>query len=50
VSCTPDTRVGPYEISAWIGTGAMSEVYQAIDTNPTRPVAIKILPAPTPTS
>jgi eukaryotic-like serine/threonine-protein kinase len=46
VSLQPGTRLGPYEISAQIGVGAMGEVYRATDTNLNRPVAIKVLPEP----
>jgi Tol biopolymer transport system component len=38
------TRLGPYEVTARIGVGGMGEVYQAIDTNLARQVAIKVLP------
>src|SRR5438552_7029063 len=39
------TRIGPYEIHASIGAGAMGEVYRARDTKLRRDVALKILPA-----
>jgi len=45
VNLTPGTRLGPYEVIAQIGVGGMGEVYQAIDTNLKRQVAIKVLPA-----
>jgi hypothetical protein len=44
VSLTLGTRLGPYEVTAQIGTGGMGEVYRARDTKLGRDVAIKVLP------
>jgi serine/threonine-protein kinase len=41
----PGARLGPYEITAFVGAGGMGEVYKARDTRLGRTVAIKILPA-----
>ncbi len=39
------TRIGPYEITGFIGAGGMGEVSRARDTRLNRDVAIKLLPA-----
>ncbi len=41
---TAGRRVGPYEIVAPLGAGAMGEVYRACDTTLNRDVALKMLP------
>jgi len=40
----PGDRVGPYEIVAFLGAGAMGQIYRARDTNLGRSAAIKVLP------
>src|SRR5664279_3829268 len=45
MSLAPASRIGPYEIVARLGVGAMGEVYRAQDPRLGRDVAIKILPA-----
>jgi serine/threonine protein kinase/Tol biopolymer transport system component len=44
MALSPGTRVGPYELVAPIGSGAMGDVYRARDTRLNRDVAIKVLP------
>ena len=41
---TPGTRLGPYEVVAFIGAGGMGEVYRAADRRLGREVAVKVLP------
>src|SRR2546426_5810215 len=44
MALAPGARLGPYEILAPIGAGAMGEVYRARDTRLGREVAVKVLP------
>jgi serine/threonine protein kinase len=39
------TRLGPYEVTALIGTGGMGEVWLATELRLGRKVALKLLPA-----
>ena len=48
MSLTLGSRIGPYEILAPLGAGAMGEVYRARDTRLARMVAIKVLAAADP--
>src|SRR5260370_27454863 len=45
MSLQPGDQIGNYEVLAMIGKGGMGEVYRAHDTNLSRDVAIKVLPA-----
>src|SRR5262245_57518267 len=38
------TRLGAHEVLAWLGAGAMGEVYRARDTRLGREIALKVLP------
>jgi hypothetical protein len=44
VPLAPGTRLGPYEVTAYIGAGGMGVVYRARDAKLGRDVALKILP------
>src|SRR6478672_12928118 len=44
MALSPGDRVGPYEVVALLGAGAMGQVYRARDTNLGRWAAIKVLP------
>ncbi len=43
---SPGTRLGPYEVRAFVSAGGMGEVYAAFDPRLGRQVAIKVLPPP----
>src|SRR6188472_2009995 len=42
MTLAPGARLGPYEILAPVGAGAMGDVYRAVDTRLDRIVAIKV--------
>src|SRR5215468_6839676 len=42
MSLTIGTQLGPYEITALLGTGGMGEVYKARDTRLDRFIAVKV--------
>ena len=44
MSLNAGTVLGPYKVTALIGSGGMGEVYQARDTKLDRDVALKVLP------
>ena len=44
MALAPGTRLGPYEVTALIGSGGMGEVYPARDSKLDPDVALKILP------
>jgi Tol biopolymer transport system component len=45
MALTPGSHIGPYSVTAPIGSGGMGEVWKARDTRLGRDVAIKVLPA-----
>ena len=45
MALAPGSLIGPYSVTAPIGSGGMGEVWKARDTRLGRDVAIKVLPA-----
>ena len=44
MALSPGSRLGPYQVTALIGSGGMGEVWRARDTKLHRDVALKVLP------
>ena len=46
VAFLTEAAIGPYELTALLGQGGMSDVYRAVDTRTGVPVALKVLRSP----